>query len=211
MLRLPRLTLAFLLLCAPVFAQGHVFGTVRDEDGKPVKGASVTAENPDVVPSAYTSTTDAKGRFGMLGLRGGTWTIVVQAPGFEVARTKLTTKSLGPVPALDVRVQRAVDAPPPGPLANIDTNTLQQKLDTAAALESAGKVDEAIAAYREIQTRVPGLTTVHLALGVLYERKDDPAGALAEYRAVLKSDPSNTRATAAISRLEARTPADGKR
>jgi tetratricopeptide (TPR) repeat protein len=105
------------------------------------------------------------------------------------------------VPALDVRLDRAQEALPPGPLANIDANTLQQKLGTAAALESAGKLDEAIAAYREIQTRVPALTTVHLALGVLYERKQDSASAVTEYQAALKSDPSNARAKAALARL----------
>jgi tetratricopeptide (TPR) repeat protein len=201
MRRLLRLTAAMLLFCVPAYAQGHLAGTVKDADGRPVKGASITAENPDAVPTTFTATSDAKGRFGMLGLRGGTWTITIDAPGFEKALTRLTTKTLGTVPALDVRLDRAQEALPPGPLANIDANTLQQKLGTAAALESAGKLDEAIAAYREIQTRVPALTTVHLALGVLYERKQDSANAVTEYQAALKSDPSNARAKAALARL----------
>jgi hypothetical protein len=42
---------------------------------------------------------------------------------------------------------------------------------------------------------------VHLQLGVLLERKQDTAGATAEYRAVLAADASNAKARAAIDRL----------
>ena len=76
-------------------AQGHVFGTVKDPDDRPIKGATITAENPNAAPSSATSTTDAKGRFAFLGLRGGLWTIV-KAPGFETLKTETTTRSLGP-------------------------------------------------------------------------------------------------------------------
>ena len=31
-------------------AQGHVFGTVKDPDDRPIKGATITAENPNAAP-----------------------------------------------------------------------------------------------------------------------------------------------------------------
>ena len=65
----------------------------------------------------------------------------------------------------------------------------------------AGKLDEAIAAYRDVLTRVPALTSVHLQLGVLFERKGDTAAAVAEYQAALKADPANAKARAALDRL----------
>jgi hypothetical protein len=39
-------------------------GVVRDLSGKPIKGASVRAVNPEAYPPELTSATDDKGRFG---------------------------------------------------------------------------------------------------------------------------------------------------
>ena len=36
---------------------------------QPIKGATVTAENPDASPSSFTATTDDKGRFSIIGLQ----------------------------------------------------------------------------------------------------------------------------------------------
>ena len=36
-----------LVASSPALAQGHVFGTVKAADGHPIKGATVTAENPE--------------------------------------------------------------------------------------------------------------------------------------------------------------------
>ena len=48
---------------------------------------------------------------------------------------------------------------------------------------------------------VPALTSVHLQLGALYERKPDLERALAAYRQLLAIEPGNARALAAIERL----------
>ena len=34
---------------------GRVGGTVKDEAGQPIKGATITAENPNASPSSFTS------------------------------------------------------------------------------------------------------------------------------------------------------------
>ena len=51
---------------------GRVGGVVKDEAGNPIKGATVTAENPAASPSSFTATTDDKGRFSIIGLKRGT-------------------------------------------------------------------------------------------------------------------------------------------
>ena len=56
-------------LAASAAAQtGRVGGIVKDEAGNPIKGATVTAENPGASPSSFTATTDDKGRFSIIGL-----------------------------------------------------------------------------------------------------------------------------------------------
>jgi hypothetical protein len=191
--------LAFMLfVSASASAQGRVTGTVKDADGHSVKGATIVAANPNL-PSV-TVTSDAKGRYSFLGLRGGTWTFTAHAPGFTPAILQSTTKTMGTNPILDFTLLAASELPP-GPTVNLNTTTLQQQLATASQLEQAGRLDESIAAYREILSHVPALTTVHLQLGVLYERKHDNASATGEYEAVLKADPANAKARAALDRL----------
>ena len=56
---------------------------MKDEAGQPVKGATITAENPEASPSSFTATTDDKGRFSIIGLKRGNWTFTAQAPGLR--------------------------------------------------------------------------------------------------------------------------------
>jgi tetratricopeptide (TPR) repeat protein len=196
----PLAALAFVLLvAATASAQGRVTGTVKDPDGHTVKGATITAENPNLPPVTVAS--DAKGRYSFLGLRAGTWTFKAHAPGFFPATRQSTTRTLGTNAAIDFELQPLTDLGPPGPTASLNTNALQQQLAAAAQLEQAGKLDEAIAAYRDILSKVPALTSVNMQLGVLFERKHDNASAIAAYEAALKADPANAKARAALDRL----------
>jgi tetratricopeptide (TPR) repeat protein len=200
MLRAFAAALAFLLFVpAASSAQGRVTGVIKDADGHPIKGASITAESANY--AATTVTSDAKGRYSFLALRGGAWTLTVIAPGFQEARKTSTTRTMGVNAAMDFELEPIKEIAPLGPLATLDTLELQQQLTAAAALDKAGKLDEAIARYREILTRVPALTSVHLPLGALLERKADTAGAVAEYEAALKADPASVKARAALDRL----------
>ena len=176
-------------------AQGHVAGTIRDASGHPVKGATITAENPNYATVAYTATSNEKGRYSFLGLRSGTWTFTVQAPGFVLEKRDVATRASGTNVSIDFELEPVPDAAPPGPMAGVDVKELQQQL------AKASRLDEAIKAYREILDRVPALTTVHLQLAGLFEKRHDTTSAIAEYRAMLKADPANAKARAALDRL----------
>lgn len=202
--RLLCFAVSLLLVSTSAHAQGRVVGSLKSQDGQPLKGALITANNPAVAPSSRTATSDAKGRFSFLALGKGEWTFTVDAPGYEPRATKLVVRLLGSNPSLDLVLQRAPELPAASPMATLDVAALQQRLDEAAAKEKDGKLDEAIAIYRDIATRLPALTMVHLQLGALHERKQDAASATAEYQTVLKSEPSNAKARAALERLAAR-------
>src|SRR6476659_5936551 len=62
--------------------QGRIAGVIRDEQGEPVRGGTVTAEFLDAAVSPITSVADEKGRWAMVGLRGGTWMFTARAPGY---------------------------------------------------------------------------------------------------------------------------------
>jgi carboxypeptidase family protein len=200
-IRLLCLVTSVLLNAPGAVAQGRVIGSVKNQDGRSLKGAMITGQNPAVAPSTRTATSDAKGRFSFLALGKGEWTFRVDVPGYEPTITKMTVRLLGNNPSLDVVLHAVPELPPSGPFATLDVGALQQRLDAAAARQNAGKIDEAIAMYREIATRLPALTMVHLQLGALHEQQKDIAAATAEYQMVLKSDPTNAKARAALDRL----------
>src|SRR5256885_15152623 len=88
---------AALAVAASAIAQtGRVGGTVKDETGQPLKGATITADNPNASPSSFTATTDDKGRFSIIGLKSGAWTFSAQAPGFAPESGKLNVSTIGP-------------------------------------------------------------------------------------------------------------------
>jgi tetratricopeptide (TPR) repeat protein len=203
--RLAAACLLLLVLAGHARAQigtGRLFGTVKDERGRPLKGATITAQNDVYFPRSFTAATDAKGRFSLLGLRRATYKITVRAEGFDSAVVDLPVASGGANPPLDIRLTPALAPGPPPLLPNVDAAKLQHELKEAAALAADGRTDEAIAAYRKIAQSTPALTSVHLQLGYLYERKGDRAAAIAAYKAALDGDAGNARARDALGRLK---------
>ncbi|MGP6158520.1 MAG: carboxypeptidase regulatory-like domain-containing protein [Vulcanimicrobiaceae bacterium] len=59
---------------------GAIIGSVSDASGKPVAGARIAAASPS---GTYSATTDARGRFSILGVVSDTYTISAEAPGFQ--------------------------------------------------------------------------------------------------------------------------------
>ena len=155
-----------LALAAAASAQtaGRIIGTIKDPDGKPIKGATVRATN-EAVNARMTSTTDDKGRFAMIGVRSGRWVIVAEAPNFLPLQGTADVSSSN-TPVLSLALQRD-----PGPMPGALVKTIGEDVAAAEALHKAGKLDDAIAAYQSIQSKNTRLTTVNLVLASLYREK----------------------------------------
>jgi len=200
-MRAALIVVSFLAVAQPTAAQqGGVRGTVLDTDGRPIKGASVKAENPNAFPQQRTATTDDKGRFAIIGLASGIWKFVAEAPGFlkQEGMSRIRATVTGNMP-IEFTLERAA-LPLPGAL----TRQIQADLQAALDHRTAGRYDEAIAAYEEIASRNPRLTMVSMAIGETYRQKarsSDPTAqqalldkALAAFQAALKAEPANERA-----------------
>lgn len=190
------LTLCVCIVATPVFAQsvGRAYGTVRDLDGEPIKGATVTAENAEAAPRTLTAVTDEKGRFGILGLRRGIWKFSVKAPGYDEASAPASIQTLRANPPMTFTLARTPESEGPLALGRTDLGSLQSKLDVAASFAKTGLFDEAIAAYEGILQGAPALSAVHLQLGWIYEQKKDTAKAIAAYERVIEADPESPEA-----------------
>src|SRR5262245_36530133 len=87
--------LAVIFACeANASAQNVVVqGRGTDIDGRAIKGATVKGTNPNGKPPQITATTDDKGRFAMVGMTGGAWMFVAEAPGFSRAEARGNIRS----------------------------------------------------------------------------------------------------------------------
>ncbi len=92
-------------IATPVHAQettSSVRGTVTDQDGNPIAGATVVVTH---VPSGTTSsqTTDSTGGFNAAGLRlGGPFNVEVSAPGYEAATQEIGFLTAGQAQRISV-------------------------------------------------------------------------------------------------------------
>ncbi len=179
---------------------GRVGGVVREDAGQPLKGATITAENPDIAQS-LTATTDDKGRFIMIGLRPGRWRFLAQAPGFGPEMGIMAVRMGAPNPPITFLLKRSGVAAF-GPLGGITGRDLQLALGDAEAAFTQGRWDEAVAAYRDVMSRSATLSVINLQIGAAYRNKKDYAAALAAYNALLKTDPDNAKAHIGIAETE---------
>jgi tetratricopeptide (TPR) repeat protein len=189
------LVAALVVAAVPAAAQtGRIGGTIRDQQNQPLKGATVTAENPNASPSSFTATTDDRGRYSIIGLRAGQWKITASAPGFQPSSGNVGVKTIGaPMPPVDF-VLAAGATGPAGALAGVNTKELQAELQKAMDLANAGKHDDAIAAYNAILAKTPALTMVNGQIAIVQRLKKDYDGAIASYQKVIAADPNNDRA-----------------
>lgn len=204
MRRLHLICAAIVTLClaAPALAQtGRVGGVVKDTDGKPLKGATVKAENPAASPSEFTSTSDDKGRWSMIGLRSGSWKFTAEAPGHMAQSGSANVRTIGaPNPPMEFTLAKGA---PAGPAAL--SKEVQTELKVADDLRNAGQFDQAITAYQGIRTKNPSLTMINMVIGGTYRQKaakeSDKAArqaafeqAITAYQDMLKADPNSERA-----------------
>lgn len=176
---------------------GRVVGLVRDEGGEPIKGATVIAQNPDLTPNSFTSATDDKGRFAMIGLRSGEWTFTAQAPGYTgqagTLRIRQGASTNPPATFTLHKIPTALSA-----LGNVAAKDLQTELAAADQLYNNQKWEEAIAAYRSILAAAPALSVISLQIAAAYRSKGEFDGAIAAYNDLLKTDPNSDKAKVGI-------------
>ncbi len=175
---------------------GRVVGIVKDETGQPIKGATLSLENPEASPRNFTATSDDRGRFAVIGLKSGEWSIVARAPGFlsEAARLQVRVTT----PSAPSIMLRKAPLPPPSALGSVGAKDLQSELRSADQLYNAQQWDQAIAAYKAILAKAPALSVINLQVGAAYRNKKDYDNAIAAYNELLKADPGSDKARVGI-------------
>jgi len=187
--------MALVLAALPAAAQtGRIGGTVKDTDGKPIKGATVTAENPNAAPPSFTATTDDRGRYSMIGLKAGSWKVTAAAPGFQASSGNVPIKTIGaPMPPVDFTLAPGASGPA-GALAGVNTKELQGELDKAEQMVNAKDYAGAIGIYEGMVAKVPALTALNLQIGNLYRQQKQYDQAIEAYKRVPATDANSDKA-----------------
>jgi tetratricopeptide (TPR) repeat protein len=200
-----RIWLALMVVAAlcgavPASAQtARAMGSVRDTDGKAIKGATIRATNPDAYPPQVVSTSDARGRWAMIGMRIGTYAFVVEAPGFLTVQASAAVRTAAAAPMVFTMARD------PGPIPGALPANIQAQLSAANMLRDQGRFEQALNAYQEIHAKNPKLSALSMVIGGLYRSRAaseaDPRArralldrAIESYQVVVAADSENARA-----------------
>ena len=151
--RVSLLCAVLLLATAPLAAQvwtgrGRLQGQVIDENQQPIAGAKITLRwNKDPSSGPPVITTDKGGRWAVLGLAGGAWTALIEAPGFVTAEGPAEVReSGGPAPPLRITL-RAIPKEQAG--GGPEAAAVKADLERGNALLRESKWAEARAAFEK--------------------------------------------------------------
>lgn len=216
-----------LMSTGAVFAQawrggGRISGVVTDSSGKPIKGAKVTLVS---IRSGNTGpaplTTDAKGKWSILGVMGGTWNIDVEAPGFIIKKGTVEVNEAAMNPPVKTMLEpEPVQAPQPEQApAELANSVPPEAVDAVRKGESLMKQAEgqpvegevtmsmaptkptdeqkkefykqAIAEFEKAQALLPDNVQIKQALAQCYYKAGDVKQAAAMLQKVYDTDPTN--------------------
>ena len=76
-------TLWLALAPAAALAQSTIAGVVRDTSGAVLPGVTVEAASPVLIEKARTVVTDGEGRYAVVDIRPGTYSVTFTLPGFN--------------------------------------------------------------------------------------------------------------------------------
>ena len=171
--------LPLLLIAAFAAAQmgtGRVSGTVKDQEGNPIAGATVTAQTGDS-GRVLEATSDDNGRWAILGFRSRTYDFAVQATGYMPYNYQAPMKQAGKNPDMDLILEQAQMGRSAGTGGGL--------LAEAQELHQAGRFDEALAKYDEVLMADPTVYQVNLNRGSVLRQLGRADEAKDAYRMVL--------------------------
>ncbi|MEQ1758067.1 MAG: carboxypeptidase regulatory-like domain-containing protein [Vicinamibacterales bacterium] len=133
-----------LLLPSLVFAQAALTGTVKDTSGAVLPGVTVEAASPVLIEKVRTAVTDGNGRFQMVDLRPGAYTVTFTLAGFNTFKRDGVTISGTGVTTVDAdlrvgALEETITVTGEAPVVDTQSLTQQKVLnaDTIDALPSA--------------------------------------------------------------------------
>ena len=197
-----------IMLAAGVFAstalaQGGMFtGTVKDDEGN-LEGAKVIIENPDGIPPKFEQLTDDRGRFAMIGIASGDWTLIVEAEGHHPF-AEIVPLLQGRNPPFDVVLERIKHpleiALGESALEGLDPDAIQAEFEAGDSAYNNEQWEEAISNYRSVLAKLPMMNMLNLQIGGALSQLGRFEEALAAFEAAAADSSLNAQAKTEIAR-----------
>jgi Tfp pilus assembly protein PilF len=182
------LILMVLFVCSLVFSQvwsghGRQVGFVYDEEGNPLEGAKVKLFFIKM-QSGFELTTNAKGKWVAIGVKGGTWHIDFEKKGYETKKVSWNILDFRQVnPPLEVKLKKLE--------GSVVTDEVKEDFKKGNMLFEEGKYDEAIEIFAAVIEAFPNAYIVNLNIGNCYFQKENYDEAEKFYKIILENDPKN--------------------
>jgi hypothetical protein len=127
---------ALLLMLVPgvVYAQASLSGLVRDSSGAVLPGVTVEASSPVLIEKVRSAVTDSAGRYQIVDLRPGTYSVNFALPGFRTIVRDGVTLSGTQVTTVNAEltvggVQETITVSGDAPTVNLQSTTRQAVMD----------------------------------------------------------------------------------
>jgi hypothetical protein len=91
------------LLAQAWTGRARMQGEVDDPNGKPMEGAKVTLRMGDAGPAPLT--TNAKGKWSILGLADGNWKVMIEKPGYVTSEGQVKISEFQPTQPILIRLR----------------------------------------------------------------------------------------------------------
>ena len=172
--------LATLGFARPAAAQSLVNGTVTDDKGQPVEGASIAIEQ-EGTNRHFDMKTNKKGEFMQIGLPSGSYKVTATKDKLTASQTVRVNQSR-PSP-----VKLVLGAAAPGGAGdNAQLTALRKVLDDALAASNAGKYDEAIAGFQKALETNATCAPCYYNIAYAYTQKKDYDNAETNYKKAIE-------------------------
>jgi tetratricopeptide (TPR) repeat protein len=159
--------------------RGRISGTVVDENGQPVEGASIIAESMKT-ETKFQGKSDESGHFAVAGMGTGYWKITASKEGYTSSSVSLNVRQLKRNPPITFTLKKTSDY-----AALMTDETSFRLFDKGNSLMEEKKYDEALEVFEEFKTKYPEIYQVHFNIGTCYLKKGDLDKAEAEFQFVL--------------------------
>jgi hypothetical protein len=180
--------LFFLLLTTLAFSQdwtgqGRQIGFVYDEEGNPLEGVKVKLLFT-TTQSGFEVTTDKKGKWVAMGIKGGTWFVDFELPGYLPKNISITVLDFRQKnPQIDVTLEKAEGL--------VVTEDVKEEYLQGTKLFEGGQYEEAIAIFAGILEKYPDVHIINYDIGNSYFQMDKYDEAEEHYLKVLEKEPDH--------------------
>jgi tetratricopeptide (TPR) repeat protein len=206
---------ALLVAATPVSAQswagkGRLQGEIRDENGKPIEGATITLRKGTerVDPKAdgpKSIKTNKNGKWSTLGLAGGAWGILIEKEGYAPSEGQVSVNEFAVAQPININLksmatlQAAAQAEAAKAGKSIEPSgnaKAKVALEKAAAAQQAGRYAEARTGFEEglglLEEADPSVRlSVLRAIADTYAKEGNQAQAIATLERALQVDPTD--------------------